>query len=124
MLDFRGIQAILDIGIDYPESVLEERREIAAIDVAILVNGRAQHRPTLFAIPLGIICATAKERDPVWSASDNHGAYGLSNRGFDPVQIIADGLPCTRRQGFRRRQAILGKELHANTFGAARKLAR
>ena len=64
--------ARLDLAVDDADAVLEERRQVAAGEVAILVDGRGQHRAAVVAIPGGIIGAAAEERDAIGGPADDH----------------------------------------------------
>src|SRR5258705_8666352 len=61
-----------------PVLVLKERREIAACYVGVLVDGRAQYRPSLITIPCGVVRAAAKKRDAVWRSADDQGRLPVS----------------------------------------------
>ena len=61
MLDLVQPLAVFNLGIHHADAVLEKRRQIAAGQVAILVDGRRQHRAAVLAIPRRIIRAAAKK---------------------------------------------------------------
>ena len=62
----------LDLGIDDPRAMLEEGRQPAQCDVAIFVDGQAEHRAAVLAEPGRIIGPAAKQRYTKWSAADDH----------------------------------------------------
>ena len=61
MVDLLQPLAAFDFGIDHADAVLEKRRQVAAGQVAIFVDGRRQHRAAVLAIPRRIIRAAAKK---------------------------------------------------------------
>ena len=61
MLDFLGLLAILDFGIDDADPVFEERRQIAARQVTVFIDRGGEDRSTVLPIPRGIIAAAAKK---------------------------------------------------------------
>jgi len=72
MLYFLRALAVLDPGVDQPDSVLEERWQITAREIAVLVNRGSKHRPTVITVPAGIVRATAEERNAKWGSAYNH----------------------------------------------------
>jgi hypothetical protein len=61
MADLVDGMAILNLGIDHTDSVLEERRKVPAREVAILVDGRGKNPAAVLAIPGGIVGSTSEE---------------------------------------------------------------
>ena len=61
VLNFVQCVAILNLGIHHTDAVLEKRRQIAAAEVAILVDGGRQHRAAVLAIPRRIIRPAAEK---------------------------------------------------------------
>jgi hypothetical protein len=53
--------AIFHFGVNDTVSMLEKRGQIAACDVAILVNSRGQNGPAMLSIPRGVVCAAAEK---------------------------------------------------------------
>src|SRR6185503_18414928 len=51
VLDLIEGMAVLDLRIDEANRVLEERRQMPAGEIAILVDGRRQHCPTVLVVP-------------------------------------------------------------------------
>src|SRR5436190_1568797 len=72
MIDLVDLLDVLDDRINDAEPVIEERRELADADVAVLVDCRGQDRAAMFAEPVRIIGASAKERHPKRRAADDH----------------------------------------------------
>src|SRR5262249_19461589 len=64
--------AILHLGVDDAEPVFEERRQIAAGDVAELVDRGGQDRSAVLPIPGRVIGPAAEEGDPERRAADDH----------------------------------------------------
>ena len=67
--------------IDDAVLVLEERRQVAAGDVAVLVDTRCEYCSAVLAEPRRVVGTAPKERDAERSASDNHGKL-KGNRFF------------------------------------------
>src|SRR5688572_10637239 len=61
MLNLADLLHILNDGVDHPEAMIEERRQLADTDVAVLVDGRSQHGAAVLAIPLWIIRSAPEE---------------------------------------------------------------
>ena len=82
MNDFVERVASLDFGIDNAKTVFKERRQVAARQVAILVNAGRQHRAAMRAVPRRIIGAAAEERNAKGSSTDDHKEFAeeLFNR--------------------------------------------
>jgi hypothetical protein len=77
MKNFVDRLAILHARVDNAIAMFKERREIAASDVAILVNRSGEHGAAVFPIPGRIVCATSKERDAKRSSADYHCGFLL-----------------------------------------------
>ena len=72
VLNLADVPDVLDDGIDDAELVIEEGRQLAHAEVAVLVDGGRQHGAPVLAEPFGIVSSTAKERNPEWCAADDH----------------------------------------------------
>src|SRR5580700_8041058 len=72
MPDFGHRVYQFDLGIDDTGAVLEKRRQAAERDVAIFVDGQAEHRAAMLAEPCRIIGPAAKQRDTKRRATDDH----------------------------------------------------
>ena len=64
--------AVLHLGVDHAILVLEERRQIAAGDVAVLVDGGREDGAAVLPIPGRIVGAAAEEGDAKWGSADDH----------------------------------------------------
>lgn len=53
--------------------IVEKRGELAAMHVAIFVNGGGKNSAVILAVPSREVGATAEKRDPKWSAGYYHG---------------------------------------------------
>src|ERR1044071_4109436 len=65
--------AILDLRVNEPYTMPKKRREIAAGQITVFVDGHAKHHTAVIEVPCWIIGTAAKERYPKWSSTDNHG---------------------------------------------------
>ena len=72
VLDLADLLDVLDDRVDDAELVIEERRQLANADVAVLVDGRRQHGAAMLAIPVRVVGAAAEERDAERRAADDH----------------------------------------------------
>ena len=88
--------ASVDLRVDHPVPMLEEGREIAAAQIAVLVDGRGHHRTAVFAIPSGIIGAATKKRDPEWCSAKNH-----ENNPW--AAMYESGVPMSRNRPLARK---------------------
>src|SRR5438874_8980244 len=75
--------------------MIEERRQLAHADVAVLVDSGREHRATVLAEPVRIISASAKKGHPERGAADDH--------LLGEMRIVAD-----RRRRQRRPDRISG----------------
>jgi hypothetical protein len=73
MRNFIDALAILDLRVNDPNPMLEERRQMTAGEITVFVDGGGQHRAAMFPIPRWIIGAAAEERDTKGSSANNHG---------------------------------------------------
>ena len=73
VLNLIHVAHILDQGIDDAVLVLEERGQLAATDIALLVYGCRKNGPTIFPKPSGIVGAAPEKGYPERGARDNHG---------------------------------------------------
>src|SRR5215204_898282 len=73
MRDVGDFLDVLDDRIDNAEAVIEEGRELANADVAVLIDGRREHRAAMLVKPVRIVRASAEKRHPERGAADNHG---------------------------------------------------
>ncbi len=74
VLDLGDVDDVFDAGIDDAVLVLEELRQVAAVDVAVLVDRGREHRAAVAPHPGRVIGAAAEERDAKGSAGDDHRA--------------------------------------------------
>src|ERR1035438_4753792 len=74
MLNIGCALAVFDLGMDHPQPVLEEGRQVAASDEAILVNRRPQHGAAILPVPCRVVGASAEEGDAERCAADHHNA--------------------------------------------------
>ena len=70
---------VLDLAVDDADAMLEERRQIAAGEIAVLVDGGRQHRAAVLAIPGGVVGAAAEEGDSEGSSADDHSMTSSRN---------------------------------------------
>src|SRR5271170_505111 len=73
MLDRPVVPDVLDLRPDNPGFVLEERRQIATIDVAEAVDRGGEHRAAILAEPGRVVSAATKEGHAIGRAADDHG---------------------------------------------------
>src|SRR5262245_44266788 len=76
MPQFLEMIAAFHFRIDHANTMLEERRQVARRQVTVFVDGRCQDGATMLAVPCWIVRASAKERNAVGSARDNHSSFG------------------------------------------------
>src|SRR6187402_2209813 len=74
MLDFGDLPDVLDPGIDDAVLVVEELRQVAAGDVAVLVYRGGEHRAAVTLEPRRVVGSPAEERDAKRRARDDHSA--------------------------------------------------
>ena len=72
MADLVDGLARLDLAVDDADAVLEERRQIAAGEVAILVDGGGQDGAAVLPIPARVVGAAAEEGDAEGGSADDH----------------------------------------------------
>src|SRR5947207_11975601 len=89
MLYVRRIDDVLDLRIDDPVLVLEERRQMAAGDVAILVDRRRDDAAAVLLGPRRIVGSTAEERNAKGRACDDHGGGSPRSLRFRRIAAIA-----------------------------------
>src|SRR5436309_1137685 len=87
--------AHLDFGVHDPVAMLEERRQIPAGQVTILIDGRGQHRAAVSPVPLGVIGPAAEKRNPKWGSTDNHGNIRWAS-AYDSGVPMSRNLPAVR----------------------------
>src|SRR3990170_4850638 len=75
----------LDPGIDDLVPVLEEWRQLAQADVAVLVDRGAEHGTAMLPEPGRVVGAATEEGDPERGAGDDHG------RGCSRVAVRMEG---------------------------------
>ena len=63
---------VLDLRVDNAVAMLEEGREVATVNVAVLVDRRGQHGAAVLGIPFGIVGAATEEGDPKRGSADDH----------------------------------------------------
>ena len=61
MLNLADLLDVLDDGVDDAKAMVEERRQLADADVAVLVDRRCQHGAAVLAIPLWIIRSASEK---------------------------------------------------------------
>ena len=92
--------AVLDLAVDDAEAVLEERRQIAASEIAIFVDGRGQDGPAVAAIPAGVVGPAAEEGDAEGGSADDHSLTFAGNAiSPPPRRSIAGVLRAVRGRG-------------------------
>lgn len=72
VLNFARVHYVLNGGVDDSVLVIKERRQMAAVDIAVLVDRGGYHHATLVAIPPWVVSAPAKEGDAIRRASQYH----------------------------------------------------
>ena len=72
VLNLRYLTHVLNLRVNNAMFVLKKRRQMAATDVTILVDGRGQHRAAVLLIPSRVVGAAAEKRDAKWGAGDDH----------------------------------------------------
>src|SRR6185295_3951634 len=77
VLDLLRVLDQLDLRVHDPRLVVEELRQVADRDVAVLVDGRRQDGAAVLAVPGGVVRAAAEERDPERGAADDHRLLAL-----------------------------------------------
>ena len=82
MLDILDLFHVFDIGIDDSVAIFEKRRQGPNGDVAILVDGKAEHGAAVFTKPLRIIGPAAEKRHSERGTADNHGPYSAVPRSW------------------------------------------
>ena len=90
MADFGDLAHQLDYRIDDAVTMLEERRQRAHAQIAVLVDRHAEHRATMLADPVGVIGPAAEQRHAEGRPADDH---------FTPspkVRILALGAYAAR----------------------------
>ena len=98
MADLVDRLAVLVLGVDHAEAMLEERRQVAAGQVAVLVDRRGNHRAAVLPIPRRIVGAAAEKGNPKRRSADNHGRFAswfakkLSAAAYD------SGVPMSRKR--------------------------
>src|SRR5580698_232078 len=83
---------VFNFRIRNPAVVFEKRRQIAARDVARLIDRRGKHGATMLAVPDGIVGAAAKKRDSKWGARDDHEVSKMSRSVILVSQIQGSRL--------------------------------
>src|SRR3989338_4552257 len=78
MLDLVMRDDRFNFGVHNATLMLKERWEPPTRDIAVLVDGRGEHRPAMFPIPDGIIGSAPEERDAKWRAANNHPTLACS----------------------------------------------
>jgi hypothetical protein len=63
VLDVVDPVAVLDLRVDDADLVLEEGRQVAAAEVAVLVDRGREHRAAVLAVPGGIVGTAPEEGD-------------------------------------------------------------
>src|ERR1700722_6472780 len=92
MLDLAVAIDVLNFRIRNPAVVLEKRGQIAARDIAGLIDRRGKHGATMLAIPDRIVGAAAKKRDSKWGARDDHEVSKISRSVILVSQIQGSAL--------------------------------
>ena len=72
MLYFFNSVCALDLRIHHAKLMVEKRRQMARVNVAVLVDGGGKHRAAVLAVPARIVRAAAKHRDAIGGSSNNH----------------------------------------------------
>src|SRR5947208_17143618 len=104
MLYLRRIDDVLDLRVDDPVLVLEERRQVAAGDVAILVDCRRDDAAAVLFGPRRIVGAAPDERDAKRCARDDHGGGSPRSLRFSRIAAIASTfLRCAAPKRFSTR---------------------
>ena len=96
MLDLADLGHRLDLGIDDLVPVLEERRQLAQGDVAVLVDRGAEHGPAMLLEPGGIVGAAAEEGDAKGRAGDDHAVAPAAARTAGAAARLA-GVPISMK---------------------------
>jgi hypothetical protein len=89
--DFIDLLARLDPRIRNAQAVLEKRRQIAARQVTVLVDGGGQDATTMLAVPTGVVRAAAKKGDAERSSANYHWRclWGSSQRAAKKLAASA-----------------------------------
>ena len=58
--------------ISYSVLIIKKWRQKSTAYIAVFIDGRIQHYPTIFPVPERIIRTTPKERDAKWRSAYNH----------------------------------------------------
>src|SRR6266850_3104320 len=95
MSDFVDRLAILHLGVDHTEPVLEEGWEITACDITVFVDGRGQHHAAMLAIPCRIIRPSSKEGDPKRGSADDHSSPPVPLESIGHTLILLGLSMCT-----------------------------
>src|SRR2546429_2055824 len=93
---------MLDLGIDDAVSMLEEGREVAAVDIAVLVDRRGQHGSAMLDIPFWIIRPATEEGDPKRGSANDHKP---SSRPWTPLEKRRDPVRRASRLDARQPDA-------------------
>src|SRR6185312_12473690 len=79
----------LDFAINDAEAMFEERRQVAAGEIAVFIDGGGENRAAVVAIPAGVIGAAAEERQAIRGPADDHSMIpgaGLRGRAGAPAK--------------------------------------
>src|SRR5262245_17542642 len=74
VLNIRDFLDVFDDRVDEAIAVLEEGRQYANADIAVLIDRGGEHGTAVLPEPLRIIGAATEKRDPKWGAADDHWA--------------------------------------------------
>lgn len=88
MLNFGNRFDVLDLRVNNTVLVLEERRQVAAADVTVLVYSRGKNDAAVLPIPFWVVGASSKERYPERRAGNNH-LEALYYAGHSEVGVLS-----------------------------------
>ena len=86
MADFIDFLYQFGQGVNNPVFMLEERRQVPAGDITILINSGTQNRTAVSPVPDGIVGAAAEKRNPKGSPDNQH-PLSSSILSLDMTQI-------------------------------------
>jgi hypothetical protein len=82
VLDVFASHARFDMAIHNTPTMLEERRQMSASEIAIFIDRRGEDSAAMSAIPRGIVGAAAEEGEAIGSATDDHSVDPLQGCGI------------------------------------------
>src|SRR5882724_194026 len=95
MSDFVDRLAILHLGVNHTEPVLEEGWEITACDITVFVDSRGQHHAAMLAIPCRIIRPSSKKGNTKRGSADDHSSPPVPLESIGHTLLLLGLSMCT-----------------------------